>query len=75
MADLKHKDFMLSIENFDIKDSIADEKETQKLIQEKEECKKSRNDFLYILFKRAYCQISLAFLGLKFFSRIRVINI
>ncbi len=52
MADLENKDFVSSIENFDTKDSIADEKETQELTKEKEERKKSRNDFLYILFKR-----------------------
>ncbi|WQS19735.1 hypothetical protein KVC14_02165 [Helicobacter pylori] len=52
MADLENKDFVSSIENFDTKDSIAEEKETQELTKEKEERKKSRNDFLYILFKR-----------------------
>ncbi len=52
MADLEHKNFVASVENFDTKDSIADEKESQELTQEKEERKKSRNDFLYVIFKR-----------------------
>ncbi|WRA92236.1 hypothetical protein E5L38_06740 [Helicobacter pylori] len=52
IANSKHENFVESVENFDAKDSIADEKESQELTKEKEERKKSRNDFLYVLFKR-----------------------